>query len=59
MPTFTYKLEKYLIHHYALNHINATIMIEDEWEYIEEYLLQDDISLEYIAQELVDIYMAA
>ncbi|MEA1920583.1 MAG: hypothetical protein U9N52_12130 [Campylobacterota bacterium] len=59
MPTFTSDLEKYIIRRYAINSYNISIMIEDEWDYIEEQMHNPDGSIEHIAKELVDMYMAA
>lgn len=58
MPTFTIALRTYLFKHYAIDHTNAMIMIEEEWDYIERCMNEDN-SVEYMAKELVDIYMAA
>ncbi|MEA3521957.1 MAG: hypothetical protein U9R50_03205 [Campylobacterota bacterium] len=59
MPTFTSDLEKYIMNRYFINRINVNIMIEDEWEYIEEYMTNPEGTIEHIAQELIEIYMAA
>jgi hypothetical protein len=59
MPTFTSDLEKYIMHRYAINSANITIMIEDEWDYIEEQMMDPDGSIEHIAKELIAMYMAA
>ncbi len=59
MPTYIHDLEKYINKRYAIDSANITIMIEDEWEYIQEYMFNPDGTIEHIAQELVEIYMAA
>lgn len=58
MTTYTTALAKQLQKHYAMNHTNAMIMIEEEWEYIEERF-DAGCSVKTLAQELVEIYMAA
>ena len=59
MPAFTSNLEKYIMNHYFINRFNARIMIEDEYEYIEEYMVNPEGTIEHIAKELIEIYMAA
>jgi hypothetical protein len=59
MPTFTSDLEKYIFNRYAINSANITIMIEDEWDYIEEQMMDPEGSIEHIAKELIAMYMAA
>ncbi len=59
MLTFTSNLEKYIMNRYFINRLNTRIMIEDEYEYIEEYMIKPEGTIEDIAKELIEIYMAA
>ncbi len=52
-------LAEYLVKHHFMNLQNAMIIVEDEWEYIEDMMLRDDVSMETMAQELLEIYMVA
>ncbi|MEA2111557.1 MAG: hypothetical protein U9P71_05865 [Campylobacterota bacterium] len=58
MPTHSKELFHFLVKHYDMNAANATIMIEEEWDYVEEHLELDG-GIEIVAKELVDIYMVA
>jgi len=58
MPAFTIALTAYLIKHYVMNHTDATVMIDGEWEYIEDRL-NDGCSVEELSEELVEIYMTS
>ncbi len=59
MITFSIKLTNYLVKRYNINIQQASLIIEDEWDYIEERYLSDNVSVEALAQELVDMYMVA
>lgn len=59
MPTFSLNLTDYLVKHCFISRSNATIMIEDEWDYVEERMLCNDGTVEHLAKELIAIYMAA
>jgi hypothetical protein len=52
------QVQKYLVKHYFIAQENAAIIVDEEYEFIEE-CLHSQLSIEKIAQELIDIYMVA
>lgn len=59
MQNFSIKLINHLTKRYAINISEATAIIEDEWDYIEQAYVNGDNSFEVVAKELVDMYMVA
>lgn len=59
MLSYTTTLTQYIVKHYNINISDATNIVEDEWDYIEQIYLSEEISMESIAQDLIDIYMVA
>ena len=39
MPTFSHQLAAFLVKHYDMNLANALIIIEEEWDFIEEQMV--------------------
>lgn len=58
MPAFTTTLTAYLLKRYAMDQTNVSIMIEEEWDYIEERI-HEGCTVHELSQELIEIYMAA
>ena len=58
LRTFNVTLTNYLIKKYNVKISDAMMIIEDEWDYIEEEFFLES-SVENIARDLVDIYMVA
>lgn len=50
-------LSDYLMKHYSLKHDTVMLMIEDEYDYIEDVMYNDTPHIKDLAQNLVDIYM--
>ena len=53
------QLTDYLVRYYFIDQENATLMVEDEFVFIEQCLSGGKIKIKDIAQELIDIYMVA
>ncbi len=58
MPLFTHKLAAYLVKEYGMNLSNAHIIIDEEWDFIEEQMVLGE-EMQGVADALVDIYMVA
>jgi pyoverdine/dityrosine biosynthesis protein Dit1 len=58
MELYLHQLEKYLIKNYFIVKDNVSILVEDEFEFIEE-CFNAQISVAIVAKELIDIYMVA
>ena len=52
------QVQRRLVKHYFIANENAAIIVEDEYEFIEE-CFHIQMSVEEIAQELIDIFMVA
>ena len=59
MLTFSVTLTNYLSKKYNIKISDAMMIIEDEWDYIEEEHLILSNNIEDIAKNLVNIYMVA
>ncbi len=59
MLDFSLELIKCLTKHYNIKTDDAAVIVEDEWEYIEQEYLNEASSVESIAKELINIYMVA
>ncbi len=59
MQQLSSELISFLVRYYDVNITNASIMVEDEWDYVEDRVFLNDGSIEHIAKELIDIYMVA
>lgn len=59
MPTFSIKLTNYLVKRYNINIQEASFIIEDEFDYIDEVNISGSHTIESLAKELIDIYMVA
>lgn len=55
MSAFANTLSSYLFHHYALEKSDSMLMIEEEWDYIEERLRHGH-SIKRVSQELFEIF---
>ena len=53
------KLEQRLVKYHFIAQDNVRIIIEDEFDFIEECLQNSQMSIEDIAKALIDIYMVA
>ncbi|WP_345979229.1 hypothetical protein [Sulfurimonas sp. HSL3-2] len=53
------KLEQRLVKYHFIAQDNVRIIIEDEFDFIEECLQNTQMSIEDIAKALIDIYMVA
>jgi hypothetical protein len=58
MQHFTKQLSQHLIKNHDVNITNASIMIEDEIDFIEAHLNSED-DIKSLAKELMNIYMVA
>lgn len=58
MQTYTDKIVRKIVSYYNINIQDATAMVEEEWEYIEEGYFKE-IAPHDIAKNLISIYMAA
>lgn len=59
MTSFSITLANYLIKRYDINISDATMIIEDEWDYIEREHANENSNLQDIAENLISIYMVA
>lgn len=59
MTSFSITLANYLIKRYDINITDATTIIEDEWDYIEQEYANENSNLQEIAENLISIYMVA
>lgn len=53
------KLEQRLVKYHFIAQENVRIIIDDEFDFIEECLQNTQMSIEDIAKALIDIYMVA
>lgn len=53
------KLEQRLVKYHFIAQDNVRIIIEDEFDFIEECLQNTQMNIEDIAKALIDIYMVA
>lgn len=59
MLHFTTKIADYIVKYYNINRIEAQMMIEDEFDYIEEEFNRGNDDVKMIVKELISIYMVA
>lgn len=59
MLHFTTKIVEYIVKYYNINRIEAEMMIEDEFDYIEEEFNRGNEDVRAIVKELISIYMVA
>ncbi|MCD6260045.1 MAG: hypothetical protein J7J31_10640 [Helicobacteraceae bacterium] len=59
MLHFTTKIAEYIVKYYNINRIEADMMIEDEYDYIEEEFNRGNEDVKTIVKELISIYMVA
>jgi|JTFO01.1.fsa_nt_gb hypothetical protein len=59
MLHFTTKIAEYIVKYYNINRIEAEMMIEDEFDYIEEEFNRGNEDVKAIVKELISIYMVA
>lgn len=58
MLFFVDQVAKYLIKYYNITQEEAEVIVNDEWEYIEEFF-NDSLTPKDVAKKLVNIYMVA
>ena len=59
MLHFTTKIAEYIVKYYNINKAEAEMMIEDEFDYIEEAFNRGEEDVKAIVKELICIYMVA
>lgn len=59
MPNLSIMLANYMMKRYSINMNEVTLIIEDEWDYIEDKYLNSNYTIEEIAKDLISIYMVA
>ena len=59
MQVFSITLTNYLTKRYNVNLSDAMMIIDEEWDYIEEDYNVNNNTVESIAKNLIDIYMVA
>ncbi len=59
MQIFSITLTNHLTKRYNLSVADAMMIIDEEWDYIEEDYIVNQNSVENIARNLIDIYMVA
>lgn len=59
MLHFTTKIAEYIVKYYNINRREADMMIEDEYDYIEEEFNRGNEDVKTIVKELISIYMVA
>jgi hypothetical protein len=59
MVHFTTKIAEYIVKYYNINRVEADMMIEDEYDYIEEEFNRGNEDVKTIVKELISIYMVA
>jgi len=59
MHVFSITLTNYLTKRYNINVADAMMIIDEEWDYIEEDYNINNNAIENIAKNLIDIYMVA
>jgi hypothetical protein len=58
MQNFSTKLTTHLFKKYNVKAIDAQLIIEDEWDYIEEEYYNSS-TVESVAKDLIEMYMVA
>lgn len=48
-----------LVKYYAINKDDAKLLVSDEWDYIEQEFIKNEITPQEIAKELISLYMVA
>lgn len=59
MTTLSAVLTSYIVKRYNINIDDATMIVNDEFDYIEERFESDQCTIASISKELIEIYMVA
>ncbi|MDD2904693.1 MAG: hypothetical protein PHH41_02035 [Sulfurimonas sp.] len=59
MLAFTEAIVNYIVKYYNVNRAEIEMMIEDEWDFIEDAFYAENINVKEMAKELLDLYMVA
>ena len=59
MLSFSAGIIEYIVKYYNINRAEAILMVEDEWDYIEQEFVAGNDNTAAIVSELITIYMVA
>ncbi|MDD2790183.1 MAG: hypothetical protein PHU40_05885 [Sulfurimonas sp.] len=59
MVAFTEAIVNYIVKYYNVNRAEVVMMVEDEWDYIEDAFHEGNTTVKQMARELLDLYMVA
>ncbi|MGB3961813.1 MAG: hypothetical protein WBK95_06220 [Sulfurimonas sp.] len=59
MLAFTEAIVNYIVKYYNVNRAEIEMMIEDEWDFIEDAFYAENVNVKEMAKELLDLYMVA
>jgi len=59
MVNFTAQIADYIVKYYNINRFEVLRILDEEWEFLEEAFLTEDVDIEALACELIELYMVA
>lgn len=59
MVNFTAQIADYIVKYYNINRFEVLRILDEEWEFLEEAFLTEDVAIEALACELIELYMVA
>ncbi|MGD9718841.1 MAG: hypothetical protein AB7U24_06320 [Sulfurimonadaceae bacterium] len=59
MVNFTAQIADYIVKYYNINRFEVLRILDEEWEFLEEAFLAEDVAIETLACELIELYMVA
>jgi hypothetical protein len=59
MVNFTAQIADYIVKYYNINRFEVLRILDEEWEFLEEAFLAEDVDIEALACELIELYMVA
>ncbi|MGE4510771.1 MAG: hypothetical protein AB7D43_06695 [Sulfurimonadaceae bacterium] len=59
MVNFTAQIADYIVKYYNINRFEVLRILDEEWEFLEEAFLAEEVAIEALACELIELYMVA
>ena len=59
MVNFTAQIADYIVKYYNINRFEVLRILDEEWEFLEEAFLTEEVAIETLACELIELYMVA
>ncbi|DAB29158.1 MAG TPA: hypothetical protein CFH84_10935 [Sulfurimonas sp. UBA12504] len=59
MVVFTEAIVNYIVKYYNVNRAEVIMMVEDEWDAIEDAFYAQNTNVKEMAKELLNLYMVA